>query len=124
MKIDALPVAVYLSLGGAAADQAAAAAGRPASSAATVLLVEDSDASRRLLQRTIGTLAYDVRTVATPGAALARRARDLRPGLPIVHVSGSAEHAAPAQSEFRLLQKPFPTHELADALREAIGGAT
>ena len=114
---------------------------------ATILVVDDSETMRRLvthaldaagfevfaadgadqaLERLAGEdvdlLLADVQMPGTSGPELAARARDLKPGLPIVFVTGDGEGAiefdggtAPA------LGKPFVASELVRAVEIALG---
>jgi CheY-like chemotaxis protein len=54
---------------------------------------------------------------AMSGVDLAREARRLRPGLPVLLTSGYSEGTAAAK-EFRILAKPYRTETLAQALAE------
>jgi CheY-like chemotaxis protein len=59
------------------------------------------------------------------GAEVARKAREHRPGLPIIFASGYSETAAVKAvlgEHSRLLQKPFKVHELQSALHELLAG--
>ena len=56
------------------------------------------------------------------GIELARRAVTLRPGLPVVLITGYAEQASPQAGDgaFQLLRKPFGKIELRDTIAVAI----
>ena len=60
------------------------------------------------------------------GAALARQAHRLRPGLPVLFMSGYTEdaviHDGRLDAGVRLLEKPFTTSALARAVRQALDG--
>jgi PAS domain S-box-containing protein len=115
----------------------------------TILLVEDEEAIRRFLERTLGQLGYTVRSAATgdealdlvavkglvpdllvtdvqmpgiQGPDLARRLRALRPGLPTLFISGYSEELVDrAEGDTaRVLEKPFDGESLAAAVREAL----
>lgn len=123
----------------------------PANDAGTgelVLLVEDEPDVRRLAARLLGELGYRLleagdgpaalailaeqphidlmlTDVVLPhgmsGIELARRARELRPGLPVLFMTGYAEGVpAAGGAEIDLLQKPFRKTELAVRLRRAL----
>jgi len=108
----------------------------------TVLLVEDNPdvaaASVSLLEQ----LGYRVRHVADAetalheverdtvdlvfsdivmpgkmdGLGLARRLRELRPGLPILLATGYSDVAAGVRGDFSILRKPYEIHQLSQAL--------
>ena len=60
------------------------------------------------------------------GAQLAVRAREVRPGLPVLFMSGYAHHSVLRQAEevsgFDLLSKPFDSVSLALKVQEALKG--
>ncbi len=60
------------------------------------------------------------------GAELAREAKALKPGLPVLFMSGYTENAVIHNGRLdpgvRLLEKPFTTSELAEAVRQALSG--
>ena len=57
------------------------------------------------------------------GPELARRVRAKRPALPVLFVTGYAEHNALIDiSERHIISKPFVTNELADKVRLALSG--
>ncbi len=114
-----------------------------------VLLVEDDDAVRAIALAFLRAGGYAVEAVGDAEAALerlvaddgfallftdvmlgpgmdgkslARRARELRPGLPVLLTSGDEEHAADAEgtSGLRLLRKPWRRGELLDAVRREL----
>jgi CheY-like chemotaxis protein len=130
--------------------------GQPAASCRgneAVLLVEDADEVRRfaamalecqgyrvtearngvealLLLQEHPEIAIVVTDVVMPdmgGATLAGLIRPLRPSVPIVFMSGFAEHAEVrdllAASEERILQKPFTPFGLAEKVRETLDAA-
>jgi signal transduction histidine kinase/ActR/RegA family two-component response regulator len=138
-------VCVYLPIAIASADVVAA---EPAAVApeehrrATILLVEDEDAVRRLMARTLTRAHYRVLEAASPdearaifdrhadeiavvvtdvvmpemrGTALAEIFQARRPGLPVLFVSGYSEAVPPATSpagNVSFLAKPFPASKL------------
>jgi CheY-like chemotaxis protein len=114
----------------------------------TVLVVEDEDAVRTVLTRSLGARGYRVLAAATPraalelvrstsgdidlflldlvmpemgGRALARELRALRRGARILFMSGySAEGEPDGPTHGPLLAKPFSIDELARAVRAAL----
>jgi CheY-like chemotaxis protein len=56
------------------------------------------------------------------GVQLATSARRLYPSLPIILVSGYNEAGAANSSGFRLLRKPLPVNDLAQAIEAEMGG--
>lgn len=101
----------------------------------TILLVEDDDAVREISLEIIQDLGYEALVarngeealevlhsdrlidllftdIVMPGdltgAMLAREARKLRPGLPVLLVTGYAGAENPADDEFPVITKPFP----------------
>jgi signal transduction histidine kinase/CheY-like chemotaxis protein len=110
-----------------------------------VLLVDDDDMVRETTHGMLEALGHTVVEAATPevalqslrngqrfdllvadfsmpemnGAQLTIRAHELRPGLPVLIVTGYAETEAlnPAPRVWQVLQKPFVSAELADAVR-------
>jgi len=88
---------------------------------ARVVHAADAGAALRLLE---GGASVDVMLsdVVMPGpldgVALARRLRELRPGLPVVLISGYSNTAV-AEGEFVQLRKPCTPAELLDTLRAA-----
>lgn len=68
---------------------------------------------------TIHGVVTDVRLGAGPdGWAVARHARERRPGLPVVYVTGDSAHEWRAQGvpESLLVQKPFMTAQITTAV--------
>jgi CheY-like chemotaxis protein len=120
----------------------------PGAHAATVLVVDDDPDVRRFLVDSLDALGYRVEAApdgrsglavleradpdvlmvdfAMPGmngAEVARAARAMRPGLPIVFASGYAETAAIEQvagPDTVVLRKPFRIDELQSALGDAL----
>jgi CheY-like chemotaxis protein len=136
-------VEVLLPLAGAA--DAAALAPEPASIGhGLVLVVEDDPAVAKIATAFVASLGYRLRAVADAEAAmrilasgdevdllfsdvllgpgadgveLARRARALRPGLPVLLTSGNA--ASPTLEGVELLRKPYERRALGAALARA-----
>jgi signal transduction histidine kinase/DNA-binding response OmpR family regulator len=143
-------VQVYLPRATSAATRGAAAQPdlRPrAGAGATILLVDDDDAVREVTGAMLQEMHYHVVTAGSGGAALdvlerrsdvallvldfampgmngaelARRARALRPTLPIVFVTGYAElEALRAAGEAHVVQKPFRRGALATSVQQAL----
>ncbi len=129
---------------------AAAAVPLPATPAGseTVLIVEDNETVRQVSVDMVQSLGYEVLSCAdgaealsllrdgyavdllvsdivmsggVDGFELARRARALRPDLPILLVSGyPARAGAAAECEFPILRKPYHREELARQIRAAL----
>ncbi|MFK7895873.1 MAG: PAS domain S-box protein [Myxococcota bacterium] len=114
----------------------------------TILLVEDADAVRHLVCRTLEKKGYtvlsagsataafrhcsrhagpidlllsDVVLPKTPGPEIARRAAEIRPGLPVLFMSGFTDETLSAHgidpSEETVLEKPFTPAELLNQIR-------
>lgn len=117
-----------------------------------ILVVEDDDAVRAVATAFLRAGGYAVDAVASAEAALerlgddtgyallftdvmlgpgmdgkslAREARALRPGLPVLLTSGDEEHAAGAEGApgLPLLRKPWRREALLDAIRAELSGA-
>jgi signal transduction histidine kinase len=114
----------------------------------TVLIVEDNEDVREVATVVVGSLGYRVMSAAdacealtligrVPGVdlmvsdivmsggidgfELARRARELRPALPILLMSGFPAEAGSAEAcEFPILRKPYRREELARQIRAAL----
>lgn len=111
-------------------------------SAQTILLVEDEPLLREVTSEDLQDFGFEVVTagdgtqaievlesgqvlaamitdIRMPGPydgwALAQRARELRPELPIIYLSGYSEAASPVENAV-LVNKPYRPHELGDAL--------
>jgi signal transduction histidine kinase len=118
--------------------------------AATVLVVDDDDAVRATTADVLNGLGYTVQQAADgpsaleilcqntvidavltdvvmpgmSGPELARRVMSLRPGLPIIFISGYAEPEGLAGGSLgRLVRKPFRASELREEIEEAIDQA-
>jgi signal transduction histidine kinase len=118
--------------------------------AATILVVDDDDAVRATTADVLNGLGYTVQQAADgpsaleilcqntaidavltdvvmpgmSGPELARRVMSLRPGLPIIFISGYAEPEGLAgESLGRLVRKPFRASELHEEIEEAIDQA-
>ena len=136
-----------------AATRAAAAPEIRTGEGRTALIVEDESAVLLAAARILSRDGYTVRMRSDPtdaitvladaatqvdilvtdmvmpglsGVELARRAQDLRPGLPVLYMSGSSQELAaqrgtlPAGS--KVLRKPFTRRDLLEAVGEAIAG--
>ncbi|MBN1319263.1 MAG: response regulator [Thermoleophilia bacterium] len=122
----------------------------------TILIVEDESAVRNLMARVLGSLGYTahvagsadealdliadssqrldilVTDLVLPGAVqgdvLAQHARVLRPGLPIIHMSGytgdAIMHAGRLDPGVNFLEKPFRAEDLARMVRRVLDGPT
>jgi CheY-like chemotaxis protein len=118
-----------------------------------VMVVEDNDQARKAAVRSLQAFGYevlsasdgvealsmleqrtDVRIVVSDmvmplmsGAELANRLGEIRPGLPVLFLSGYADAAAAGRDKLRgdepFLQKPFTPEALADAVRGLLDGA-
>ncbi len=132
------------------------AAAPPASGTPAILLVEDEDAVRRLVGRILGEAGRHVIVAPTPalgleilarddardgaiallisdlvmpgmdGVELARRARAMRPTLPILFVSGYGEEAVARHdlpADAAILEKPFTPRELEARVRALLAGS-
>jgi CheY-like chemotaxis protein len=120
------------------------------SGSANVLLVDDDDAVRITTSDLLSGLGYTVQEAADGAAALelldggaaidvmvtdvvmpgmsgpelARRVRAMRPGLPIVFISGYSESDGLAEGSLgRLVRKPFRAAQLQEQIEEAIDQA-
>ncbi|HSN90291.1 MAG TPA: response regulator, partial [Anaeromyxobacteraceae bacterium] len=121
----------------------------PERAAGSILLVEDEPSVRGVARRVLAARGYDVHEArdgeealrflergAGPvdlvvtdfvmprlsGADLAARLRALRPGLPVIFVSGYTAEVLPAELPGRFLRKPYSPSELLCAVAEALGG--
>ncbi len=116
-------------------------------SGSTILLVDDDDSVREVTAMLLDTFGYqviqadsaeaalarlddDIDLILTDyampvvnGGELARRARAMRPSLPILFITGYADLEGLHADEFEIVQKPFRQDELAAKLRKAINGA-
>lgn len=50
------------------------------------------------------------------GLSLTRRLREVRPGLPILLVTGYSDAAADVRGDFPILRKPYEIHQLSQAI--------
>jgi CheY-like chemotaxis protein len=146
-------VSVYLPRAKVAVERAAVApviAGAARNGSATLLLVDDDEAVRATTADVLVGLGYAVQQAADGPAALelldhggtvdvmltdvvmpgmsgpelARRVLAVRPGLPIIFISGYAEPEGLAgESLGRLVRKPFRAAELQEQIEEAIDQA-
>ena len=145
-------ICLYLPTSPSAPVEDAATAGPTARGAGErVLVVEDEDAVRMLVREVLEELGYEAVEIADPAAALpclrsgeridlmisdigmpgingrelADEARRLRPGLPILFITGYAEHAT-TLTDFldpgmTLITKPFTLDKLAGSISALIG---
>jgi len=131
-----------------AENKAAEASREPLTGAGTILVVEDDELVRELSVEMLTGLGYGVLVaqdgrealeviersepidllfsdVVMPGGfsgtALARQARQMRPGLAVLLTTGYAGAQTVADDEFAVIAKPFRFAELSRALVEAIG---
>jgi signal transduction histidine kinase len=115
----------------------------------TVLIVEDNDAVREVSSVLVASLGYDVISAADATAALAvlespreidlllsdivmsggidgielaRRARVMRPDLPVLLASGYPRNVEAGPREFAILHKPYQRAELARRIRAGLTG--
>ena len=137
--------------GGREVDQApSAGATAEASSERTILVMDDDSAVREVTSAMLRELGYSVIGAGTGGAALdvlrsdrrvdvlladyampgmngvdaARAALELRPGLPVLFITGYADLKALRDiGEERIIQKPFRDEELTRKLQTALGQA-
>jgi PAS domain S-box-containing protein len=148
-------VSVYLPIAPATATSQARRASRrnePESAAQTVLLVEDEDSVRTMAARILRQKGFTVVEASDGGAALeaiqeggrldliltdvvmpemsgvelADRAEQLRPGMPVLFMSGYSEREVADRGGGRagamLLNKPFRAGELVAAVRKVLEG--
>jgi len=113
----------------------------------TILLVEDDESIRQLLEDFLGTSGYhvlcasegaeavrliesggkadlllsDVMMPNMSGVALARRLKEVLPGLKVVLMSGHPQ-PPPSAIGMHFLEKPFSMHALGTSLREVLDG--
>lgn len=119
----------------------------------TILLVEDDDALRAAAHRILKGHGYAVIAAAAPtealstfpdlkdtidllvtdivmpemsGVELARRARQIKPDLKVVFMTGysAGVFASDGELEGHLIRKPFEQEELIDVIRAAIDAAS
>ena len=117
----------------------------------TILIVDDNEDVREVAALTVSSLGYEVLSAGDGGQALAlidrrrdielmvsdivmsggidgveleHRARELRPGLPVLLVSGYPAKTGSAEAyEFPVLRKPYHRDALARQIRVALGNA-
>ncbi|MCK6574533.1 response regulator, partial [Myxococcota bacterium] len=92
-----------------------------------VLEADDGDAGLAMIQAgtpTVDALVTDVVMPRMDGPTLARRARALRPELPVVFITGYAADALDDVPEAgtQVLHKPFAAEDLLAALRSLLAG--
>ena len=146
-------VTIFLPVAEAVAPVALEPASVPVDWRRHVLLVEDDADVRPVLHESLSAAGWEVTAVADGSAALevlgrgqkldvlvtdvvmpgsvsgvelARRAALLRPGLPVLLISGYAAATLAAhgatEDEFDLLRKPFTAEQLLDRIHRACGG--
>lgn len=89
-----------------------------------VCLAENGAAALGLLDRPphVDLLMADLRMPGMDGVDLARKARQRRPDLPVLLVTGDANpRAVEAVGEQRVVLKPFRNEDLARKIRTALG---
>jgi signal transduction histidine kinase len=143
-------LSLYLPRSAPPADESTAASARPHDSlggSETVLIVDDNMEVREVMAVIVGSLGYDVLTAAgatealgvirgqcgidllvsdivmsggIDGLELARQARALRPGLPVLLMSGYPAGSV-QECTFPILPKPYRRDQLALQIRAALG---
>jgi two-component system, cell cycle sensor histidine kinase and response regulator CckA len=139
---------VTVELPAVASAAASAVDGVGSNSAQRVLLVDDEEPVRRIASRILARHGYDVVAPDTPeqalamvsaaddspfdllvtdivmpqmsGPDLATRAREARPGLKVLFMSGYSDRAGEIAQEGVFLSKPFDEQALLDKVREAL----
>lgn len=90
-----------------------------------VLEAEDAESALGLLavHEDLALLLTDINLPGADGFALARAARRLRPGLPVVYASGRLSEPDPRRAlpDAPFLAKPFSVSAALDTLRGAMG---
>ena len=84
----------------------------------TVRRVADAEAALREIERDGIDLVFSdiVMPGKMDGLALARRLRDIRPGLPILLATGYSNAAMNVRGDFPILRKPYEIHQLSEAI--------
>jgi CheY-like chemotaxis protein len=84
----------------------------------TVRRVADADAALREIER--DGIDFVFSDIVMPGKmdglALARRLRDIRPGVPILLATGYSDAAVNVRGDFPILRKPYEIHQLSEAI--------
>jgi CheY-like chemotaxis protein len=132
---------------------AAQAEARPSGGSETILLVEDEPSVRDIARRTLEASGYNVLAAANGndalqlctvhsehidlmvtdvvmpqmrGTELARRVAHIRPGLPVLYMSGYTDSSLELDggASVAFLQKPFTLDAFRTAVREAVGSGS
>jgi PAS domain S-box-containing protein len=84
----------------------------------TVRRVADAEAALREIERNNVDLVFSdiVMPGKIDGLSLARRLREIRPGLPILLATGYSDAAADVRGDFPILRKPYEIHQLSQAI--------
>ncbi len=84
----------------------------------TVRRVADAEAALREIERDGIDLVFSdiVMPGKMDGLVLARRLKDMRPGLPILLATGYSDAAVNVQGDFPILRKPYEIHQLSQAI--------
>jgi PAS domain S-box-containing protein len=84
----------------------------------TVRRVADAEAALREIERNNVDLVFSdiVMPGNIDGLSLARRLREIRPGLPILLATGYSDAAADVRGDFPILRKPYEIHQLSQAI--------
>jgi nitrogen-specific signal transduction histidine kinase/CheY-like chemotaxis protein len=84
----------------------------------TVRRVADAEAALREIERNSVDLVFSdiVMPGKIDGLSLARRLREIRPGLPILLATGYSDAAADVRGDFPILRKPYEIHQLSQAI--------
>ncbi len=87
-----------------------------------VLEAADAEAASALslAAEAVDLLITDVMMPGTDGPALAARLRQVRPGLPVLYITGHAERSR-LPADAAILEKPFAPAALAEAILQALG---
>ncbi|MBV4491923.1 response regulator [Pseudomonas oryzicola] len=91
----------------------------------TVIQAENASAALRILEKPDQALALMMTDVGLPdmrGEALAAKARELRPRLPVLFASGYAE-SVDVPAGMHLISKPFTIDQLRDKVMAIVGPA-
>jgi PAS domain S-box-containing protein len=80
--------------------------------------VPDAEAALREIERSDIDLVFSdiIMPGKMDGLALARRLREIRPGLPVLLATGYSDAAANVRGDFPILRKPYEIHQLSQAI--------